>query len=158
MPKDNKLQALRKAKEIEEQKALEEKQKVEIVVEERQKIVDSLQRKHDALCQKLERMRTTERGNALHVGDATQLGAIFSYEKRVNAELEELSCQLDARRKELKMALERGELADQDLLRARVERKKIEKFLDNRQLTERVVDAAIEEALTDEMNYYRRDK
>lgn len=158
MPKDVKLQALRKTYEIEEQRALEEKQRVENVVEERRQIVEDLHRKCDELDGTLKRLRTKERGLALSSGDTVQLSAISRYEKRVKSELDEISRLAALRKKEFEQALERLQIAEQDLIDARIEKKKIEKFMDNRQHSERVVDAAIEEALTDEMNFYRHRK
>jgi hypothetical protein len=158
MSKDVKLQALRTACEVEEQQALERKKKVDLVVAERKQIVDVLFVKHDALLSRLKKLTTTDRAEALHAGDAQALAAVTRFEKRLNGDLEKLLVDLELRTKELEKAQERVQLADKELVEARIEKKKIEKFLENWKQSERVKDAAIDEAITDEMSSYKRTK
>lgn len=158
MSKDVKLQALRTACEVEEQNALERKRKVDLIVEERKRIVDALSEKRDALSDRLKKLTTTDRAEALHMGDARTLAAVTRFEKRINADLEKLSAELGQRGAELAKAQERLRLADQELLDARIEKKKIAKYLENWQQSERVKDAALDEAITDEMVSYKRTK
>jgi hypothetical protein len=158
MSKDVKLQALRTACEVEEQQALERKKKVDAVVEERKQIVNMLLAKRDALLGRLKKLTTTNRAEALHAGDASGLAAVTRFEKRLNGDLEKLLAELELRTKELEKAQERAQLADKELVDARIEKKKIERFLENWQRSERVRDAAIDEAITDEMSSYKRTK
>ena len=77
---------------------------------------------------------------------------------RLSRELERVEVKARSAEKDLKSAVDRLELADAEIVALRVEKKRIEKLLDSRELSERVQSVAREEALTDEMNTYRRSK
>ena len=158
MPRDAKLQALQRACEVEEQRALEEKMRVDSIVEARQSLVDQIGAEREELERTLEGLHTKRRDVALQNGDASQLASISRYRVRLTKELGEIEENFQARLKELDVALARAEIAEEELVAARVERKKVEKFLDSREQSARVVDAAIEESESDELSYYRRGK
>ena len=158
MSKDAKLLALRTTCEVEEQLAFEQKKKVDTVVEQRQQAVLVLSGSRDSLAEKLKRLVTLDRQTALHAGDALQLVAITQYEKRLKGEIEKLSRELQERTRELELALTRARIAEEDLRKARVEKRKIEKYLEDWQRSERIRHAAIEEVTTDEMNSYKNRK
>ncbi|MCB0322882.1 MAG: hypothetical protein KDD69_04890 [Bdellovibrionales bacterium] len=158
MAQDPKLQALKRTYEVQEQQALEEKRKVDAVVEHRRKAVEALRHERDALSDKLADIRSVGRQSALCSGDAARLNSIAAYESRLVQVLRELQTVLAEKEQELSSGLARLTLAEEDLLAARIETKKLERFVEHREQAARVTDAAREEALTDEMNFYRRKK
>ncbi|HQH28488.1 MAG TPA: hypothetical protein PLP17_13915 [Oligoflexia bacterium] len=158
MAKDGKLQALQTSCEIDEQQAFERKRKVDDIVVQRQKLVDELAGKRTVMLKKLQKLEHVDRGAALLNGDALRLSAISRYSKRLSADIERLSAEFEERTQELRRALERARLAEQALIDARIEKKKIEKFIENRRQTERVHNAAMEEDAIDELNLYRRTR
>lgn len=153
-----KLGVLQRAYEVDERRALEEKKRVDAIVDERQKIVEELEGERDALETKLQTLRGQDKRNALHTGDAGQLAAIERYAKRLQLQAGALDSVLEERRKELQQAVERSGFAEQELLAARMEKKKVERILKNRADTVRAVNEASNEALADEMSFYRPKK
>ncbi len=158
MPTENKLRALRRTFEIEEQRALAARNQVDSVVKERQAITEDLYARRDKLLKSLEDLRTDGRKKALHSGDGSQLASISRFSTRLEKELAELQEVIASREKELNSALERLEVAEEELVEARLEKKRLERLLDKREFSERIRDEANKEAEADEMNFYRRRK
>ena len=154
MVKSGKLHALQTQYELEEQNALEEMNRVAIVVAERRGVVESLVSKRVELEEELGRLRGSQRQKALQSGNSSQLASIARFEKLVVEKLSVVENNLVEKEAELKRALDREESAEKNLVLARIERRKVEKVIENRQRSARVIDAAREEAMTDEMNFY----
>ena len=153
--KKGKLKALQRSYEVEERSAAQHKREVEVVVEERRKVFEELLLEKQRLEVELKKVRTQDRASALVLGDAQQLLAFSRYEARLKRELKELDVRLEQREHELQQAADRAELAGDELVAARIEKKKVERFLEQKAESVRVRDAASEEAEVDESSFYR---
>ncbi len=158
MSNESKLHVLHRAYEVEEQKALEEKKKVSEKVNERQKIVDELLRERNRMQAAIREWRTKGRVSALRGGEAWRLASGASFETRIAAELAVLEERLRNKTEELNRAIERAKLADDDWKEARLDKKRLEKVMDNRYASELAVDVAREEIDADELSFFGRDK
>lgn len=156
MAKDSQLTAVRKTLELEEHKALQHYSEIDRVVRERRESLDVTKARQQALKKKLLDLAQKHRMNALQGGEVAQLAGIDRYAGRLRKELAEVDELVASKQQELDRALERAKLADEDLVKARLERKRIERFIDERSLQEKVLGAAVEEALLDEMSSFRR--
>ena len=156
--KKGKLEALQRTYEVEERNAIEHKRQIDIVVEQRRTAVVELVARKEEMEQKISELCTKDRAGALVRGDAEQLIAVSRYRQRLSTKLAELAVQIEQREQELKMALERFSAAEEEVVSARVDKKKVERFLEQQAHSVRVRDAAVEEVETDESNFYRRKK
>lgn len=156
MAKDSQLTAVRKTLELEEHKALQYSSEIDRVVRERREAYEGVRGRQEALRKKLLDLAQKQRVSALHGGEVAQLAGIDRYAARLRKELAEVDELVASKQQELDRALERAKLADEDLVKARLERKRIERFIDERSLQEKVLGAAVEEALLDEMSSFRR--
>lgn len=158
MSKNNKFHALRTACEVEEQQVIEQKKIVDAVIDQRQKAFSEVQNRRDELELKLKKLLEIERPRAFQLQNGQHLAAITRYEQKLKREAAENSKLLKERREELERALERMKSIDEELLKAKVEKKKIDKLFDNWQQIELAKDAAIDEAMNEELAQFRRSK
>ncbi len=158
MSKDSKLHAMRTACEVEEQAAIEAKNRVDAVVRERQDIVGMLLNQQRKLAEKLKNLTSEQRSKALLAGDALQLAAITQYAQKLKQDTDNLSAKLKERSQELETALVRARLADEELIKARVEKKKLDKLIENWQQSELRRSVALDELNNDELSHVRRGK
>ena len=154
--KKGKLEALQRTYQLEEREVLQHKKEVEDVVDERRKKLEELHLENERLELELKKVRTTDRAVALTQGDAPQLLTLSRYEARLKRELKNLSALIEEQDRELKQALVRAEIASDDLVAARIEKKKVERFLEQKAESMRARDAASQEVVEDESNFYRR--
>lgn len=152
---EKKLRALQKTFELDEQRILHERNDIDQVVDQRRRLVEEVQEQRSVLQEKLNKLRTEERAAALQTGNGQRLASTSRFEKRVEKELAEVEELVASREKELAAAVERFEATDAELVEVRIEKKKLERLLDKREFRERIRDEATQEALADEMNYYR---
>ena len=66
--------------------------------------------------------------------------------------------ELNEKRRELNQAAERAEIAEQEFAAARLETRRVEKLIQERNMSALVRGSAIEEAAMDELNTSRRHK
>ena len=158
MSTEPKLKALQKTFEIEEQRSLVARQKIDRVVDQRNSVILKLHFKRDELLEKLHRLRGNDRIRAIQEGDGRQLASISRFLVRIEKKLAELNEVIASREKELLVARERLKAADDELIGLRLEKKRVERLLEKREFSERIRGQAHEEALTDEMSVYRRRK
>lgn len=158
MSKRGKLQALQKTYELSEQQAFEAKRRIEEIFEQRKRAMDELVREKEELEVELRRLRAAERRKALQRGDAEGLAGVINFERRVEAKLLQITKRLTGKQEEFERARGRLEGAEAQLVQARIAKKKVEKFLDNREHAERILDSAREEAIQDEMSSFRRGR
>lgn len=155
MVRETKLGALLRGREIDERSAIQHRNQVGAIVQERQEMLNALEIKRDAVLKRVSTLISKNRYSALQAGDISQVSSITRYSKRLEAELERLEKQIGERRRELGLAKEREGLAEEDVVAARIERKKIEKLLSNRENIELRKKVAREESRADEMATYR---
>ena len=155
---DSKLRALQKKLGLQEEQLLLERNRIDEITKSRKAVADRLAEQVAALEAQLIDLRTKTRVQALHSGNGQQLAGISAFELRITQQLAGVTAKAAEANSDFAKAAERLEAAETDLLTIRVEKKRMEKLLDSRQLTERVKSDAREEALTDEMNSYRRPK
>lgn len=158
MQTEKKLRALQRTFELEEQRALAARNKIDEVVEQRRAIVEKLHEERRRLSDALHRLRNQDRSKALQAGQGAALASISRYSARIEKELAELSGVIASREQELASAVERLTAAGDDVIAARLEKKRVERLLDKREFSERLRDEANKEADADEMSFYRRRK
>lgn len=156
--KGEKLAVLQQTYELEERKAIEEKRKIDLVVEEREAIVAVVEAQLDELQSKLRQMQQNEKRRAVTSGDGGLLASVERYRRRVQDDVHRLGLELQERQSELSRARERLQIAEQDLVAARLEKKKVERLLERRELSARINAEAVEEAETDEMSFFTRKR
>lgn len=158
MSDDGQLLALHKACEVEEQKALQRKREVDRVRDERKKLFDVVAEKQEALRARIHGLLTTDRREAMCSRDVGRLQSISEYIERLRREIEALDPELSERRRELSQADERAALAEREFTAARLESRRLQKLIEERNLLALVQDRALEEADLDEMSTVRRNK
>lgn len=155
MNQDSQLGSLRKTLELEERKALQHYQDVERVVAERRKITSEAAKRVDALRKRIDDLDRVGRVRALRKGNIVYVHGATSFLRRLRKELAEAQTEHDAREKELQQAVERAKLAEEELSAARLERRRVEKLVEDRSERARIVGAAIEEVLNEEMTNFK---
>ena len=151
MNDDSQLVSLQKACEAKEQEALIRHRDVERVVETRRQASEKVRIEKELLEKKLSRLSGADRNSALKQQDAGQLDSIAQYSERLRRDVFRLETVLAERLKELQMAVERSEIAEQELVEARMESRRVEKLIEERNMQALVRGSALEEAATDEM-------
>lgn len=158
MGADSKLAAVLTSFEVAERSALLEFRRIEKVAEERNSVLQVLRREHEALAERVRNLLGERTHRALLQGDTTQLFAVRRYEQQLAKALVELDKEIQSQTEEVRRADERTKLAEQDLIAARIEKKKVEQLSANRRQLAQVREAAREEEKLDELNSYQRNK
>lgn len=152
MADESQLVALQKACEARELEIVNRKKEVENVRLSRQQIVEELEK----ACQRLERKRSdllnTDRLSAARGSTAAQIQGIVVYADKIRDEIESAKVVLSEKRKDLEMAITREKLVEEELLSARLETRRVEKLLEERNLQSLVHTSALEEVTVDELS------
>ncbi len=151
MPDDSQLVAMKKACEFQEQRALRHLQEVEQVVSERQSIVDELQASLNLCRARVGELRGAGRRKAVFDQDVAQLHSIAEFVERLRQESIRIEGRLTERMKELERGKERAAIAEQEMITVRLEGKRIERLIQERNLQAVVRGSALEEAADDEL-------
>ena len=149
---ERKLQALGKTYELQEQQAVGRKLNVDAVVEERQRATVKLLERRNTLLNTLSSLRKKDKRSAVLSGEAWRLNSISYYEKKVQEQILALESMIEEKTKELQRACARQQMAEKEIVEARIERKKLENFLDRQKTYQRISEAAREEIVSDEMS------
>jgi len=151
MNDDSQLVSLQKACEAKEQEALVRHRDVEKVVDQRRQASEKVRLAKQGLEQKLSKLSGADRNSALKQQDAGQLDSIAQYSKRLRQDIARLEAELVERLKELQMALDRSAIAEQELVAAKMESRRVAKLIEERNMQALVRGSALEEAASDEM-------
>lgn len=158
MADESQLLALQKACEVQEQTALQRKREVDRVRAERQNVVDRLQERIDALKARLTELTGPNRRSAMCRSDVGELQSITEFVARKRRELASVQEELEERAKELQQAVERSQIAEREFASARLETRRVEKILEERNALALVRGSALEEIALDELVSSRRSK
>ena len=154
--KEQQLKAVLRQCEVREQDCLLEKRRIDDVVVERQRSFEKIQHTCQEQRAELESLRLKERSNRVRSGYLGGLSTLLSYENRLKTRIEKLERIQIEKQLELDRALERAEFADQEFVEARVEKKKVERLLENFYTAKRQGDAARSQAITEELYGLRK--
>jgi hypothetical protein len=153
---DKKLEALKRTYELNEQELLERVAAVENIVGQREAALKISKELISDTEKALHDMRHRARFQALQTGHGARVSSIIPVEERLEKTLLRLRAEEKEKMEELARARRRAEIVKEELIAARIERKKVEKFVDNKQQSERIIDAAREEAHSDELSQIMR--
>jgi len=145
-PQNKQLSVLLRSHRAREQEVAQEMRAIQDTLEARQKRLEDRQGERQSLEKRLYRVR-----HGLKTGQGSvdpQSQAV--YVKRLEQEIEELDKKIQESISDCDRAQTRLTIAEEELLEARVEKKKIERLLQNREQTQRISSVAREEAETDE--------
>lgn len=156
MARDSQLLALLKARELDEQRALQRRAEIAQVVDERTSVCMGIAGDVDRLSREISALRGPKRIEAVLRGDGPTVESMALYAGRLATQRRELEALLVERTTELSRAQERLLGADQEVVNSRVERKRVEKLLEERERLERIQGSALEESATDEFVVSRR--
>lgn len=149
---DKKLQALDKTYEIQEQEAVCVKKKVDSIFESRLEAVEKLKKDKSILLEQLESLRRNKRRDALINGQTWMLSSISAIEKKILNELGCLEPSIKQAEKELDTAMQRGQLVSNALKDVQIERKKIERLVDNTNSRKKAEKTALDEIAIEELS------
>ena len=152
MTGDNSLQSLLKTKSAAEREAVEEWSAVESVRAARERTLRELSMRRGKIAEEIQLTSTERRSRALKSSDGLKVVNVQAYLKRLHDELKQIDELIKSHQQELKRAAERSELAQTGVTDARIERKKIETVVANRESAQKIQDAAREELVTDEIS------
>ena len=158
MSSESQLRALLKQYELVERDAVQEKLRIEQVVQQRQQRVEQLRRKLDELHSKLRAHETSGRVTAMKAGRAYEATSHVEWAGRLRIESQNLQAELADHEKDLQLAAERAKIAEDALSQARVDKKKVEKLQERRQLSADITEAALEEQSNDEESTVQRPR
>lgn len=154
----DKLQALLRTCEADEQNAAREYGMLQEVLEERKARLEGVSRERQELADKLEKLEHERKSSGPHSGQAAGVSSITSYTKRLTAQIEKLEDTLQLAREDVTRAQQRCDMAYEELVEARIEKKKIEKLIGSRDQAERNSQQAREEISNDELATGKRRK
>ena len=155
MSTDAQILALLRKLEAEEQELVNQARTVGQVVEKR---LAEWRRVHEIWSEKTERLadlRGPRRGQAARQKRIEELSTGSAFIGRLESELKALQPDLDEKKKDLDRANERFAAAELDIKRKQLEKRQVEKLLENRYQAGRVAAEAREEAVQDEMTGMR---
>ncbi len=153
-----KFAAILKNAEAEEHQAAQLKKKIEEVLDSRKSKLAEVEARRSKLLEKLAVMMGEKRYSALNSGDISRVASITGYRERLEREILEVEREFETQNVEVNRAIERAKMAEDDLLEARIERRKIEQLVTAEEQSERLKKVALEEINTDELNSSRRGK
>lgn len=152
MSDQKQLQTLIKTWEIEEQKAQQQKQSIRMIVEEREKVYNSILSKKNELATKIADLGGKLKKQALQKGDKEFLQTSLVYKEKLKKELLIVDKEEVEKLKELKMAQDRLSRAQKELEQVVLEKQKIEKLLEKKQIADMMIKTAKDENAIDELN------
>ena len=144
-----KLNSLIKKREISEREAIQERNKIDEVVQERE---DALRIEEGKLHQaqlKLQELEQKKRV-ALRQRDSATIVSIERSKREMVLNVQQLESDISRCKAELERAQLHATHAEDDIVQARVEKKKVERLLSKRLDEKRAIDLARDEALQDE--------
>lgn len=147
--------ALLKSREASENEALQEERRVRIVLDERRLVYDSFLNRKEELIKQIRFLRGQARKDALRKGDIVGLSAVIRFAHALERQVVQLDEGMAKKKVELDIAESRAVLAEKDVVLARIERKKIETLVEGHAHSQRVLDAARDEAIVDDFNVCR---
>lgn len=156
MLRGNKLGVLLRTYEAAEKDAAHEQRRVSDIVAERRRVVEELRSRHSALSEKVSALIGAKRPEALRTGNVSQITTISAYTGRLHKELAQIEEHVKVKEEELQRAVERAQLAQDELVSARVEKKKLEQLIEAQRRISARQDLARSEAAADELNTFRR--
>ena len=142
----------------EEQNALLAKKEVEQIAEQRTQDLDKVNNQLMILERKIDNLENEQRELALSQGDISKLHSIENYIERLKKEKINFLKEKNSKEEDLNRALERVNLLNDEWIQSRVERKKIEKIISQREEANRVASAAKDDSYNDEHNIIRYTK
>ena len=158
MPADAKIQALFRSLEVEEKQLLKERLPIDEIIEKRTKSLELLLEKKQGFIAKLEEGDRKLKAQSLRSGN---IGALAEWERfaaRLKKELARLEPDVKNAERELVSAKQRLAQVDEELIAVRLERKKIERVIENREERERIQSQALDEVSSDELSIYKNRK
>jgi hypothetical protein len=156
--KVSRLTSVLLARESGEKDALRAHHEVERIVTQRRRVVDELKALRAGISDKLREFLENKRVAALQEGNLNRLSALTGYGKRLSRELKRIEQELELREIDLKRAIERSDIAEEEFHKARVERKKVEHVIEGQRQSNRVLDIARDEALQDELRNLKKGR
>lgn len=156
--KVKKFAAILKNAEAEEHQAAQLKKEIEEVLDNRKSKLEEIEAKRSQLLQKRALILGEKRYSALNSGDISLVASITGYRERLEREILEVEREYETQSVDVNRALERVKMAEDDLLEARIERRKIEQLISAEEQSERLKKVALEEINTDELSSSRRGK
>ena len=156
MFRGKKLGVLLRTYEAAEKTALQSRNEIEQVVDDRRQIVERLRLRRNTIAEKVKSLLGSERIDAVQSGNVSHIASLTSYTKRLQKELDALQLVVAEKEQALTRAVERAEMADEELTEARVERKKLEQLIQAQQKIATRKSIARSEADADELNIFRR--
>ena len=150
MRSKQKLEVILRSLEVEERGALEEKLRIEEIADARVKGLSGLVEERTVLYSKLDDLSQSQKRALVGGSKAVSPAEIQAFKGRINKQIEELKVKIDKADEQYKLARERLELAENELLEARIGRKKVEKLLDSKKAREQVKQEMVEERLLEE--------
>lgn len=158
MSADAKIQALFRSLEVEEKQLLKERAPIDEIIEQRTEVLEGLLDKKRGFLDKLEQGDRKLKSQSLRSGN---IGALAEWERfaaRLKKELAILEPDVKNAEKELESARRRLAEVDEELIAVRLERKKIERVIENREEKERIQTQALDEVSSDELSIYKNRK
>lgn len=155
MAGDRKIAALLRSIDLDEQKIVAHRQSVQKITDERRQQYEALQAKEAHLKMRLAQGGAMLRDSSVQHGEVGQLAEWERFSKRLQKELEVLAPQLVESLKELQSAEQRLAVVDEELLEVRIERKRIERIMENRETQERLQNQALDEASSDDLSVFK---
>lgn len=154
----NKLTALFRSYEMNEKELLVEYSKIEKVYSQRKALYESLQASMKQFEMTLLEIRTSKRSSALMRGDVQKVSLLLEKEKELQQKLSEIEVEIEKAYSELNSADDRIKFSQGELMEVRLEKKRLEKLLENRDNFSRSISEASDEIRIEEMSYSRRNK
>ncbi len=150
MRSKQKLEVLLRSLEVEERNSLEEKVRIEEIANTRVKVLSGLVEERTLLYSKLDDLSQSQKRALVGGSRVVSSAEMQAFRGRLNKQIEELKVKIDKADEQYRLARERLELAENDLLEARIGRKKVEKLLDSKKAREQVKQEMVEEQLLEE--------
>ncbi len=150
------LVALRKALEVDEHRAQQAVRDIGRVVAERREKTEAVRTEYKLLQEQLGIFVGRRRQDALVRGDSAELVWLAKQGEEIRSELKKIAVKLQAREEELKQGESREQAAVAELAQVLVDRKRLDRLTEERDLSERVMRSALEEIGIDELG--RRGK
>ena len=147
-----KFDALLKSREVNENEALQEELRVRSILDERRVVYDNFVSRKEGLVEQIAYLRSRARIDALRKGDVNGLSTVIHFLRALEKQLAELDKSVVKKKVELDVAKNRAMLAGNDVVLARIERKKVETLVEGRVQSQRVLEAARDEATVDDFN------
>ncbi|MCB0345644.1 MAG: flagellar FliJ family protein [Bdellovibrionales bacterium] len=152
MSAGDKLHALLRTCEADEQNAAREFSMLQGVLEERQAKLQALNRQRGELLEKLAGLDLERKSGGPNSSSGKAVSSITSYTKRLTVQIEKLEDTIQESAVDVARAEQRCGIAEEELIEARIEKKKIEKLISGREQVERNTQQAREEVSNDELS------